>query len=151
VTILPNTHVSPETAYVVADYPYGFKLRCQMRYWLEYKAKHGVRVVMQSSNPKKPGVWNKPKPGIYHRFGAALYLDDLGHVQCAGLSEYSGVEEAKHFLSAYGEAVPVQILPQLKFYVRTKEIYEEIKEQHPELHYLTIGKMAALRAVKELK
>ena len=24
-------HTSPETAYVVSDYPYGFRLRCQIR------------------------------------------------------------------------------------------------------------------------
>src|SRR5437762_10605235 len=36
-------HISPETAYVVKDYPYGFRLRCQIRYWLEYKPSKGDR------------------------------------------------------------------------------------------------------------
>lgn len=30
-------HTSPETAYVVDDYPYGFRLRCKIRYWIETK------------------------------------------------------------------------------------------------------------------
>ena len=34
--ILPGIHISPETAYVIDDYPYGFRLRCRIRYWLEF-------------------------------------------------------------------------------------------------------------------
>ena len=30
--------VSPETAIIVPDYPYGFRLRCKLRVWVEYKA-----------------------------------------------------------------------------------------------------------------
>ena len=82
--LLANTHISSETAYVVEDYPYGFRLRCRMRYWLEVHPKRGVRLMSQTSNPKKPGlVWNKPKASTYARFGGALYLDDEGHVQWA--------------------------------------------------------------------
>jgi hypothetical protein len=32
-------HISQETAYLVDDYPYGFRLRCKIRYWLEYQPK----------------------------------------------------------------------------------------------------------------
>jgi hypothetical protein len=42
-------HTSPETAYVVEDYPYGFRLRCKIRYWLEFKAKKGFRLVSQTT------------------------------------------------------------------------------------------------------
>jgi hypothetical protein len=73
-------HTSPETAYVVEDYPYGFRLRCQMRHWLEYKKGHGFRHVTQTSNPKKPGlVWNKPKTGTYAPC-IVLALNAEGHV-----------------------------------------------------------------------
>ncbi len=61
-------HVSPETAYVVDDYPFGFTLRCQIRYWVETKKSHGQRLVSQTTNPKKLNDWptaNKPKPGTY--------------------------------------------------------------------------------------
>ena len=59
-------HVSQETAYVVEDYPYGFTLRCQIRFWIETNGKKGSRVVSQTSNPKRPGlVWNKPKASTY--------------------------------------------------------------------------------------
>ena len=106
--LLPNTHISPETAYVVEDYPYGFRLRCAMRYWIEYRPRMGFRLVTQSSNPKRAGlVWNKPKAGTYHKFGLALYLDDAnGHVHAAGLNEYSSAYEACKYVSDYYPAVP---------------------------------------------
>ncbi len=55
ITLLAG-HVSPETAYVVSDYPYGFRLRCQIRYWLEYSPTHGFRLVSQTTNPKRSGI-----------------------------------------------------------------------------------------------
>src|SRR6266566_9627426 len=81
-------HVSPETAFVVDDYPYGFRLRCKIRYWLEYAPKRGVRFVSQTSNPKRGNVWNKPKASTYCRFGGCMVLDEQGHVKWSGLSEY---------------------------------------------------------------
>lgn len=43
-------HTSPETAYIISDYPYGFRLRCKIRYWLEYKPNSGYRLVSQSTS-----------------------------------------------------------------------------------------------------
>ena len=82
-------HTSPETAYLVDDYPYGFRLRCSIRYWLEYAYNKGCRIVSQTSNPKLPGtVWNKPKASTYTAF-AVLILDDQKHVSTATLNLYS--------------------------------------------------------------
>ncbi len=100
-------HVSPETAYVIDDYPYGFRLRCKIRYWIEYKPKFGFRLVSQTSNPKKPGlVWNKPNAGTYSPFGMAMFLDpETGHVHHAGL-HYTDATEAVAWRDKYGEGVP---------------------------------------------
>ncbi len=38
-----NGHISPETAYVVEDYPYGYTLRCTIRYWLETATKGSAK------------------------------------------------------------------------------------------------------------
>ena len=55
-------HNDPESAYVVEDYPYGFRLRTTIRYWVETKKGHGQRFVSQTMNPKKTYEhWNKPK------------------------------------------------------------------------------------------
>lgn len=97
-------HTSPETAYVVADYPYGFRLRCQIRYWIE-TTKHGQRVVSQTSNPKKPGlVWNKPKASTYTIL-RVLFLDEQGHVQNEGLSLYSELDKITAFATTYADAL----------------------------------------------
>lgn len=104
---LLSGHISPESAYVVEDYPYGFRLRCKIRYWIEYKAKKGFRFVSQTTNPKRPGeVWNKPKASTYSLFGGAMFLDENEHVQFSGLSEYSSGAEASAWAEKFGAAVP---------------------------------------------
>lgn len=79
-------HTSPETAYVVNDYPYGYRLRCKIRYWLETKKGHGMRLMAQTTNPKAAGeVWNKPKGSTYDAF-KVMYLDENEHVQTCSIT-----------------------------------------------------------------
>ena len=121
-------HVSQETAYLVADYPYGFTLRCQIRYWLEFKPKQGVRLVSQTSNPKKPGlVWNKPKASTYCRFAGAMFLDENDHVQWSGLGEYSDAAEAEAWREKYGAGVPADCVPLMNKWCEAKRKYEELR------------------------
>ena len=95
-------HVSPETAYVVNDYPYGFRMRCKIRYWLERHPTRGWRFCSQTTNPKRDGeVWNKPKASTYVRFAACMYLDDVGHVHWDGLSEYAEATNAAAFVDKF--------------------------------------------------
>lgn len=74
-------HTSPETAYVVDDYPWGFRLRTTIRYWIESKPGKvgGQRFMSQTINPKT-GLWCKPKAGIYYEV-IVLYLDENKHVK----------------------------------------------------------------------
>ena len=117
-------HVSPETAYVVDDYPYGLRLRCTIRYWLEYKRVHGVRLVSQTTHPYRD-KWNKPKATTYAKFGGAMYLDDEGHVQWSGLTDYSNGAEAKLFEDSFGEGVPEgEARSVLERWVRVKLAYD---------------------------
>ena len=94
-------HTSEDTAYLVADYPYGFRLRCQIRYWLEHKKNKGWRFVSQTTNPKAGDKWNKPKASTYVEFAAAMYLDENGHVQWSSLSQYAEAEQVLAFISKY--------------------------------------------------
>lgn len=78
-------HVSAETAYVVDDYPYGYTLRCRIRYWLHTAdrgaARGKVRLMAQTTNPKRPGEpWNNPKASTYNPW-AVMYRDSRGHVE----------------------------------------------------------------------
>lgn len=89
VTVLTG-HTDAETAYMVEDYPYSFRLRCKIRYWIETCERKGAnegkqRFVSQTSNPKAGGIWNKPKASTYNEI-KVLYLDGDGHVQAHGVS-----------------------------------------------------------------
>jgi hypothetical protein len=93
-------HTDEATAYVVDDYPYGFRLRTKIRYWIE-TTKHGDRFVSQTLNPKVAHEhWNKPKKSTYSLVGC-MFLDEEGHVTWTGLSNYSD-EEA---ILAFSETV----------------------------------------------
>lgn len=94
---------SPETAVVISDYPYGRRLRCVMRYWLETKTSHGTRLVSQTNNPKRAGlVWNKPHAGTYTQGAVVLHTDQNAHVHQQAFTHYnistSTVEQAEHSL-----------------------------------------------------
>lgn len=83
-------HTSEDTAYLVDDYPYGYTLRTQIRYWIETKKNFGQRFVSQTLNPKT-GKWNKPKASTYHAV-LVLGLDEEDHVVCHGTSYYDDAE-----------------------------------------------------------
>jgi hypothetical protein len=100
-----SDHKSMETAFLQEDYPYGRRLRCQRRVWVETaikgSAKGEMRFVSQTSNPKKGG-WNKPHPGQYKSF-LLIYLNlENNHIEIAGVSAYS-VEEVQAFKSQWYE------------------------------------------------
>jgi hypothetical protein len=100
-------HTSQETAYLVIDYPYGFKLRCQIRFWLESHPKKGYRLCSQTTNPKKPGeVWNAPRRSTYTPIAAAMYLDDAGHVQWATFADWKP-EAALSFVQRFPHAAGI--------------------------------------------
>lgn len=99
-------HTTPETAYVVEDYPYGFTLRCKIRYWIETKTSYGQRLCSQTTNPKKDyEVWNKPKCGTYHP-ALVMGLDEKNHVTTTALSLYGGREGLDQWVAS----IPPEVL-----------------------------------------
>lgn len=88
-------HETQETAYVVEDYPWGFRLRTTIRYWVEYKKGFGHRFTSQTINPKT-GCWCAPKYGVYY-MAIVMYLNEDGHVKYDGLSTYASVEKIEEF------------------------------------------------------
>jgi len=96
-------HTNEATAYVVDDYPYGFRLRTQIRYWLEYSASKGWRFVSQTLNPKNQR-WSAPKKSTYDEWAGAMYLDEQGHVRWRGLHRFSPAEEFLSFVNDFPQA-----------------------------------------------
>lgn len=117
-------HTSPQTAYVVDDYPYGFKLRTKIRYWIESNPSKGYRFVSQTMDPKKPGeVWNKPKASTYSTIAGELYLDEKDHVQWSGITPYTDAPEVMTFLTDFPHADKTQ----LKRWIPMKiKLYEKL-------------------------
>ena len=80
-------HVDQASAYVVNDYPYGFRLRCTMRYWIETNKK-GDRLWSQTTDPKVEGeVWNKAKCSTYRDVGV-MVRDQHDHISWIGLGSW---------------------------------------------------------------
>lgn len=116
---------SAETAVVIPDYPYGFRLRCQMRVWVEFRKGKGFRYVTQTSNPKVPGlVWNKPKAGTYWRVSLAIAQKEAGHLVPAGLSEYASLPEYVDFLANHGPALSPDARASLTYFQDCKAAHE---------------------------
>ena len=103
-------HVSPETAFLIDDYPYGFRLRCKIRYWLEYKPGFGYRFVSQTTNPKTSvEVWNKPKPGIYYPLAVMVQHEanakGIKEVHCEVVTPGRVEELLESFIALHSEAL----------------------------------------------
>lgn len=95
-------HVTPESARLVDDYPYGRRVRTQIRYWIETHPKHGDRFVSQTL---KPGTshWNAPKRSTYSAV-MAMYVDpENGHVKHVGLGAWSDEGWITTFMAVAGE------------------------------------------------
>lgn len=100
-------HTNSDTAYLVPDYPYGRKVRCRIRYWLEYSPTKGYRFVSQTENPSTLR-WNAPKKGTYVQIAACLYLDENSHVQCATLTGSSNHTEVAAYLRDFPQVAASQ-------------------------------------------
>ena len=90
-------HNSKETAYVVDDYPWGFRLRTTIRYWVETKRSKngGQRFGRQTINPKT-GAWCAPKYSTYSPI-IIMYLDEKDHIQTTCIGHNSGQERMDNF------------------------------------------------------
>lgn len=85
-TIYLQGHTSKETAYEVKDYPYGFRLRTSIFYWIETKPGKGDRFCHYTINPKN-GKPNAPKYSTYSTF-MYMYLNEEGHVTYGNIDAY---------------------------------------------------------------
>lgn len=90
-------HNDEGTAHVVGDYPYGFRQRTQIRYWMEHTAR-GDRFASQTLNPSTQ-KWNAPKKSTYSDLGV-MHLDDQGHVTWSAIGLYTPVAQMQEFLAA---------------------------------------------------
>lgn len=93
-TILSG-YTSQQRPYKVDDYPYGFRLRTSIFYWIESKAGKGDRFCSYTINPKN-GRANAPKCSTYATF-MYLYINEENHVTHGVIDSYNREEFAARF------------------------------------------------------
>lgn len=97
-------HTNFENAYEVDGYPWGFRLKTKVRYWIETvdKKNGGQRLVKQTLNPKN-NKWCSPKKSTYN-YLTVLYLDENNHVQSENMNPYNSKEkDIKEFIDLHKE------------------------------------------------
>lgn len=121
-------HTSPDTAFVVDDYPYGFRLRTSIRYWIETKKGHGQRFVSQTLNPKT-GNWNKPKAGTYHVLAVMIRNPANGYVSYATLRSggWSKEDQIVDFETRHASAIGEYEQKAIRYIRATNKANEMIK------------------------
>ena len=111
---------------VVDDYPYGFRLRTKIRYWVETKKGKGQRFVSQTLNPKT-GRWNAPKPSTYSDI-MVVYIDKTnGYVTHATLSFSDGEAELKEFLDVFETILTVYQKARIRVFKAIIETRKHVK------------------------
>jgi len=92
--------ISPETARYAMDYPWGYKLRTQQRYWIESKPKHGQRLCTQTLNPKT-GKWCAVKKSTYSDIVLLTQDETNGHYGSHSVSGYTRKEAMQEFIEKH--------------------------------------------------
>lgn len=123
-----TSHTSQETGFVVDDYPYGYALRTQIRYWIETKKGFGQRFVSQTLNPKT-GRWNKPKAGNYHVLAVMVRNPRNGHVSFETLSSggWSKEEDIQSFEARRAAGIGEYEIKAIRYIRATNKANEMIK------------------------
>lgn len=119
-------HTSQETAYVVEDYPWGFRLRTTIRYWVETKdAKNGgQRFCSQTVNPKT-GKWCEPKRSTYSHV-IVMFLDENEHVKTEHVTTYTDNEKIRAFVELHRDNLIEFQKAQLKELIAINEVMKHV-------------------------
>lgn len=114
-------HTSEETAYLIADYPYGWELRCQKKVWIEFKKNKGYRLVSRTTNPRKGNMWNKPDQSTYSKLAGNLYLNEEGHCKYTALSGWETPAVLAQFLQDFPENPEKELIGKLLAHRQKRE------------------------------
>lgn len=153
-------HTNPKNAFIQPDYPYGRKLRCQRRVWVEENRHYGMRLVTQTTNPKRAGeVWNKAHPETYADF-VALWADAKDFIQtdsiANGMYDFKPLHDwgnRNHALITANEYVRTRYLAHMQTWERSQAGKEKravrLVKWDPNLHlvYEEVSVAELLRAI----
>ena len=116
-------HTSFENAFEVDNYPWGFRLKTKVRYWIEDKEGFGQRFVKRTLSPKT-GYWCNPKYSIYYAV-MNLYLDDNDYLQYEAY--YNDCKELDEFINNIKENLTEFQIKGIKKMKAVSEIMKDVK------------------------
>ncbi len=118
-----ETQPTEEAPYLVHNYPYGFKLRTDIKYWVESVKNKGDRFCSQTLNPKTQ-QWNKPKKSTYSAV-MVIYLDEKEHTTYKSLWRTTSADNYKEFMEFIGDTtlneLQLRELKLIRAYIKTYE------------------------------
>lgn len=98
--IIKEIQNNEDNAFVVKNYPYGFK-KTLKKFWIE-TTKRGDRLCGMTLNPKT-NKWNKPKKTTYCDVMVLVKMDN-GHIKTSSWGiAYTSLEDLDKFLSFIGD------------------------------------------------
>lgn len=120
-------HTSFETAYEVSNYPWGFRLRTEVKYWIETQDKKsgGERLCICTKDPRT-GKWCKPKKSNYSDL-EFLYLDENNHVKTEVLNHYSEPEKIEEFIKNHREHLSEYQIKTIKYLKAYNEVMQKVE------------------------
>lgn len=117
---------SAEDSFLIEDYPWGFRLRTEVRVWAESKKGFGMRTCRQTKNPKT-GKWCAVKKSTYSPV-IGFYLNEEDRIKSTGLSAggWSKEEAIVEFEKFYEEIGLTDFQKEQIKYIRATNIMNEV-------------------------
>jgi len=118
-------HTSFENAYEVGGYPWGFRLRTEVRYWIEtHDEKNGGQRFCKCTKNPKNGKWCAPKKSTYLAL-ACLFLNEEGHMHCEGVYDGNS-DNLNQFIENHREHLSEYQIKTIKYLKAYKEVMKHV-------------------------
>lgn len=149
--VLSSEHNSPERGYIIRDYPFGRRVRCIKRVWVETctkgagkgKQRVGSQTTTKAFNYRytddqtipapmeDPRMWNKPKYGIFHDM-AILYIDpETGYIETGCLHDTGWNERVVQFRDKFAEHLDGEQAARFQRILDLSDRMEQYRKDHP--------------------
>lgn len=141
-------HTSEETAYVVKDYPWGFRMRTEQRAWIESN-KNGDRFIVQTKDPRS-GKWCAQKKSTYAPL-KVLYLDEQGHLQYFFLKHSADEKTILDFYEQHKENLNAFQLAQIKKLIAIRKVMKNVSFKIENVPFNETDEQRTAREKQEMK
>ena len=133
-------NIREENPILVNNYPWGFKLKTQKRYWIE-ETKRGERFCTQTKNPKT-GHWCTPKKSTYSEVTILCENKD-GHISYVSIGKWDSIESIDNFLKKHKKNLSFSQMNRINYMRKAKTIVND--------YYNDLEKAPVKEKIKGLK